>query len=346
MGTQKRIEFSAPARRVVAKANDLVRARHSFSTVEQRIFVMMVAQLEKGMEEFPMQEVPVRDVCDVSDVDPSNLYRRIDEITDRLLEQFVEVRIEDEDGRETGFRKYSCFTVCEYDRGSGAVRAKFSSEMRPFLLKLKERFTLYLVTVFLRLRSKYSTQIYELLKMRQQLRRHRMSVDEFRHSLGLEDKYERFSSLKKRVIEQARKELKEKADIYFTYNVIRDGRTPKKIEFYIHENEPVVQQLKQEFPNAEQGSGPAVGRADGNAEGNKAGSSSNSDVARKADIDPKAMFLSDRTQEELQSISRDELDELHERARSAAEESNPNTESNVLIKQQTYSRMNRIWENR
>ena len=62
--------------------------------------------------------------------------------------------------------------------------------MRPFLLDLTERVTLYLITGFLRLQSKYSTQIYELLKMRQGLRKIKMSVAEVRDVPALGDKYE------------------------------------------------------------------------------------------------------------------------------------------------------------
>lgn len=327
MSGQKRIEFDAPGRRVVAKANDLVRARHTFSTIEQRIFVAMVAQLDRDCKEFEVQEVPIRNIC--SESNESDLYRRIDTITDRLLDQVVEIRTEDGSGQEEGFVKYNVFSRCQYEKGSGVVRAKFTEDMRPFLLRLKEKFTLYLITVFLRLRSKYSTQIYELLKMRQGLRRLCMTVEEFRHSLALENKYERFSSLKKRVIEQARTELKDKADIYFTYDVIRNGNVPREIEFYIHENEPVIEELENETSEVEE-KNVAVGRG--------------TEKSKEApNLDPRAMFMSDLTQEEFNSVDRDEIDQLYESARSKAKTQTPNTKSEVVLQQRTYTNMKKIW---
>lgn len=337
MPKQKRIEFEASENRVVAKANDLVRARHNFSTAEQRIFVAMVAQLDRESEEFGVQEVPLRTIS--SEKNESDLYRRIDLITDQLLDEVVEIRTEDERGDEDGFIKYNVFSRCQYEKGSGVIRAKFTEDMRPFLLKLKKKFTLYLITVFLRLRSKYSTQIYELLKMRQGLRQHRMTVEEFRHSLALEHKYSQFSSLKKRVLEQARTELKEKADIYFTYNVIRDGNVPTEIEFFIHENDPVIAELKEETAAIEEDV--AVGKNREIEAGAQSGTSE-----RSPNITPKSMFMADLTQEDVEKIDREQVENLYEKARSRALAENPDTDSDALIEQRTYSTMKKIWHER
>ena len=336
MSKQKRIEFEAPEQRVVAKANDLVRARHNFSTTEQRIFVAMVAQLDRDSEEFDVQEVPLQTIS--SDANESDLYRRADAITDRLLDEVVEIRTEDERGDEDGFIKYNVFSRCQYEKGSGVIRAKFTEDMRPFLLQLKKKFTLYLITVFLRLRSKYSTQIYELLKMRQGLRRHRMTVEEFRHSLALEDKYPQFSSLKKRVLEQARTELMEKADIYFTYNVIRDGNIPTDIEFFIHENEPVIAELKEETAAIEEDVAVGKNREETTAE-------SSDQPKQSPTITPRALFMSDLRQEEIEQLTRQQVDDLYERAREKAQVENPDTNSNVVIEQRTYALMKEMWEN-
>jgi len=336
MSKQKRIEFEAPEQRVVAKANDLVRARHNFSTTEQRIFVAMVAQLDRDSEEFDVQEVPLQTIS--SDANESDLYRRADAITDRLLDEVVEIRTEDERGDEDGFIKYNVFSRCQYEKGSGVIRAKFTEDMRPFLLQLKKKFTLYLITVFLRLRSKYSTQIYELLKMRQGLRRHRMTVEEFRHSLALEDKYPQFSSLKKRVLEQARTELMEKADIYFTYNVIRDGNIPTDIEFFIHENEPVIAELKEETAAIEEDVAVGKNREEATVE-------SSDQPKQSPTITPRALFMSDLSQEEIEQLTRKQVDDLYERAREKAQVENPDTNSNVVIEQRTYALMKEMWEN-
>ena len=353
MGRQKQLELGAPSDKVVAKANDLIRARHNLSTMEQRVFVMMVAKLERESE-FPVQEIPINEIADTSDVDGSNVYRAAKDICDSLVDQTVDIHDRSDSGNRR-YTTYNCFSMCQYEEGEGVIRAKFNEDMRPFLLELKRRFTLYLVTVFLRLRSKYSTQIYELLKMRQGLSNLRMSVAEFRRTLGLEDKYNEFAQMKRRVIEQARGELKDRADIYFTYRVLREGRTAKEIQFYIHENEEITEELKQEvaaLKNAPEtmvglvtdGNG-QIGRSDEDRPENSSSVETEEKAGDAPRIDARRMFMEDLTQEEISSLSSDELGQIYEEARQEAESNNPEAVSSVLASR-TYSRMKSLWEER
>ncbi|WP_259046361.1 replication initiation protein [Salinibacter ruber] len=355
MGHQKQLELGAPSDKVVAKANDLIRARHSLSTMEQRVLVMMVAKLSRESE-FPVQEIPIHEIADISDIDGSNVYRAAQDICDSLVDQTVDIHDQSEEGNRR-YTTYNCFSMCQYEEGKGVIRAKFNEDMRPFLLELKRRFTLYLVTVFLRLRSKYSTQIYELLKMRQGLSNLRMSIEEFRWKLGLEDKYQEFAQMKRRVIEQARGELKKRADIYFTYRVIREGRSAKEIQFYIHENEEVTQELKEEVSALENSQDTTVSRSDKSAQQEReatAGDSRDQEPSTPVlgatstegpQVDGKRMFLEDLSQEEISSLSGSELDEIHEKARNQVEEGNPDAVSSVLA-YKTHSLMKELWEDR
>lgn len=343
MGRQKELELGAPSEKVVAKANDLIRARHSLSTMEQRVFVLMIAKLGRESE-FPVQEVPIREIAYNSDIDGSNVYRAAQDICDSLVDQTVDIHDRSEDGNRR-YTTYNCFSMCQYEEGKGVIRAKFNEDMAPFLLELKRRFTLYLVTVFLRLRSKYSTQIYELLKMRQGVSNLRMSVEEFRATLGLEDKYKEFSQMKRRVIEQARGELKERADIYFTYRVIRAGRSAEAIQFFIHENEPVANELREQISAVQDTPGTMIGRArsDDADEKQEAESKPVNGSKEGPQIDAKRLFLEDLSQDELDRLSSSEVEELYEEAIRLAEQDNPNAVSSILA-YETHRHMRRIWK--
>ena len=338
MPKQQNLEFDEQEDQVVAKANQLIQGRHDFTTAEQRIFVSMIAELDRNMETFPEQEIRIEDVCKPSGIDPSNLYRRVDEITDNLLDKKVSVRQNDSQGEETRFKKYNVFSTCEYERGSGTVTAKFNDDMAPFLLKLKKRFTLYLVTVFLRLRSRYSTQIYERLKMRQDLRQLSMSVEALRRGLSIENKYSKFSDLKRSVLERARKELKEKADIYFTYRINRKNNSPQSIDFFIHDNEPIIQEIlegNESMPDS------LPGRKENGRNKPKGGAEENSQGG-SPNVDAKALFLSDRTQEEIQLLDRDQVDGLYEEAEQQVTKEEGGG-SEVYLKSMIVSRMEKLW---
>lgn len=342
MADELRLEIGAPAETVVAKSNDLVRGRHDFSTLEQRIFVAMVAQLNRESE-FPVVKIPLRTVCELSGTDKSNLYREAQRLCDNLASRTIGVHDKTNDEGIPRYTSYPCFRFCRHVKGTGVIQAQFSEELRPYLLELKEQFTLYLLKVFLRLRSKYSTQIYELMKMRQGISRLKMSVEEFRQKLGLEDKYSRFSSLKARVIDQAQGELKEKADVYFTYRVIREGRTPKDIEFFVKENKEVIEALRKEVSSLKsEDEAPRLGRA---SDESGLGVTEENSHRGPDSVDAKVMFLSDRTQSEIRSLSQEKVQNLYDEARSRVENKNPDSSENYL-ETMAARRMEEVWEDR
>ncbi len=334
MTDQFPLEIGADPKTVVAKSNDLVRGRHDFSTLEQRIFVAMVAQLNRETE-FPVVEIPLGEVCELSGTDKSNLYREAQRLCDTLAGRTIGVHDTTDEEGTPRYTSYPCFRFCRHVKGTGVIQAKFSDELKPYLLQLKKRFTLYLLKVFLRLRSKYSTQIYELMKMRQGVSRLEMSVKEFRRKLGLEDKYSRFSSLRTRVIDQAQEELREKADVYFTYRIRREGRTPKRLEFFIKENEDVIENLQEEVSSLEEDH-ESQGLPGGGQE-----TSPPSEMGPKS-VDAKKLFLSDRTQEEIDDLSDPDVDRLYEIAREAIEDAHGDA-SDTYLESMTAQKMEAIW---
>lgn len=342
---QLRLEIGAPAETVVAKSNDLVRGRHDFDTLEQRIFVAMVAQLKRESE-FPIIQIPLSDLCEMSGTDKSNLYREAERLCDSLASRTIGVHDRTNEEGIPRYTSYPCFRFCRHVKGSGVIEAKFSEELEPYLLELREQFTLYLLKVFLRLRSKYATQIYELMKMRQGISKLSMSTAEFRRKLGLEDKYSRFSSLKARVIDQAQKELREKADVYFTYRVIREGRSPKRIEFYIKENEKIIEELREEVSALKRGDEvPRIGRpSDGSDLGVPDQPSQPSQGGGPGSVDAKVLFLSERTQQEIENLTDEKVDELYDKALANIERTNEGA-SSAYVESMTATEMQRIWEN-
>lgn len=341
MPDTSRLELGAAPETVVAKSNDLVRGRHDFSTLEQRIFVAMVAQLNRETE-FPVVEIPLAEVSELSGTDKSNLYREAQRLCDNLASRTIGVHDTTDEEGIPRYTSYPCFRFCRHVKGSGVIQAKFSDDLKPYLLQLKEKFTLYLLKVFLRLRSKYSTQIYELMKMRQGLSRVAMSVEEFRRKLGLEDKYPRFSSMRARVIDQAQEELREKADVFFTYRVLREGRTPTRIEFFVKKNDEVIEQLREEVSSIEGDHAPPQ-LASGVAEEETLEASAPPETRERPSVDAKVLFLSDRSQAEMDVLTGDEVDRLYEEARAQVTEAHADG-SDTYVESITARKMETLWD--
>lgn len=297
---------------MVVKANRMTQAKMPLSKVEHRIVGMLISQLEKEDNEFDLQKVYIRDLVERSESASQDLYRRAEEICDSLIDKSIKVRSM-EDGKRV-YDAYNLMSRCRYKEGSGYIEAKFNEEMRPLLLQLKRRFTMYDVDHFLPLSSNYSMRIYELLKMREDLSILRITVGELRAILGVEDSYKYFSHLEHHVIKKARKEIKDKTDIYFTYDVEREGRSAERIKFFIHE----AGEQESDKPKME-------------------------DRTEAPNIDVMDVFLSDLTQDQINRLSDEELEELHERACQQAEQEVPNRSKSVK-QSVTLQRMKSLWE--
>lgn len=272
----------------------------------------LISQLDRDDEEFGYQKLHIKDLLEESGINDQALYHRAEKICGSLLEKKLEIKRE-EDGKRV-YDGISLMTRCRYKEGDGYIEAKFNEEMKPFLLQLKRRFTMYKAGHFLPLRSTYSMRIYELLKMREGISILRISVDELRDILGVEDSYSSFSQLKYHVINKAQEEIGEKTDIYFTYDVEREGRSAKRVKFFIHQSE----EEEPDTPKME-------------------------DRTEAPNIDVMDLFLSELRQEEINNLDQETLDNLHQKAVQKVEREEPHG-SKALKQSLTLQRMKSMWE--
>lgn len=344
-GQQPKHQLSLiPQDELVVKSNEFITAKYDWSPTEHRIIAMMIAQLKKDESSFSVQTVRIRDLREMSHTDSKDLYRRGEEICQKLLAQKIEIRSVDAEGNRE-YEGYNLLSKCKYQEGSGKIKAKFNEDMRPFLLELRRRFTMYGLQYLMRLRSQYSIRIYETLKMREDIGFNRMTIPELREMLMITSKYTgSFAQVKAKVLEPARKEIKEKCDVYFTYHVERDGRTPVAVNFMIHANEDVepavssdeIEQIEEKVGRRAQLEPSAVDDAPRNttpATGNGAA----------PEVDGYKMFLMDLSQEELAGVSDTELSEMKVRAKSTVDEQCPDAGSAVRATE-LYRTLMHMWE--
>ena len=284
---------------MVVKANDLVRAKANWTRLEHRVVGMMISQLDKEDEAFAPQKIYIKDLMELSGTDYGALYERAEAICSKLLKQ--EVYIRDEVDGKRRYRGYSPIVMCEYVEGDGCIVAQFNEAMKPFLLQLKKRFTMYRLQNFMRLTSQHSMRVYELLKMRSDLRHLRITIEEFRAILSCEHSYSRFSDFRRKVIDNTQEEIAEKTDISFKYQVERQGQTPTHIRFIIEdENEDQLRVSRS----------PKTTPASDGRDKIQEGLADNSEEISAPKIDIYALVLDDLTQEEIDECSEERIRSL------------------------------------
>jgi plasmid replication initiation protein len=108
---------------------------------------------------------------------------------------------------------------------SGMIHEKYSKEITivvpslamPVLLYLGDGFAKIQKTIAFSLNSEYSKRMYELCVKFKDSQGFTYPIIEFKEMFGLKNKYKKLSALKAFVLNVAQKELKEKADVYFTF---------------------------------------------------------------------------------------------------------------------------------
>lgn len=303
-----------PEDEIVVKANELVMGQLDWTVWEYRIFLAHVAQLRKDDTEFQLQRVRLRDVEQLSESTTKRLYELGEEVANRMTSKTVSVRSRGKSGKER-YSSYNVYSSCHYE--NGVVEGRFTKEMKPLLLQLKDRgfFTMYRKKLALSMSSIYSVRFYEIIKRYEHEHGFRMTVEELRRVFNLEDKYDRFADLRKRVVDTAKREIEERCDITFEYEIERDGRTPVALVFRIRPNvKPPLIDAPVDEVNAE---------------------------ARPAPRHVAEDKKSDAIESYFESLSLDAQEVLRSQARAIARENNPNA-GKAVTESETWTHIRRL----
>lgn len=214
----------------VAQHNELVKARFNMSLMETRLFVALLARINKGDTEFALCRIPIAEVC--ANVDGGKSYIEVKEAVIKLSSKVITIETVDNNGKHEIISD-PLMATCRYKDGSGFIVAQLNHFVKPYLLQLKGNFTVAEIKVLLQLRSYYSYRIYWLLKSTAYSANNlTIEVQELRSILGIENQYPNFYDFKRWVLLVSQKELAS-TDMSFSFKEIKDGRAVKYVEFAI-----------------------------------------------------------------------------------------------------------------
>jgi len=218
----------------VFKSNNLIEAKYKLSLNEQKLILLLASTIKPDDEDFKPVRFRIVDLLNyLGFEDNTTHYTYLRQLTKKLMTRVLEIW----DLQRKTLLQINWLSSAEYHFKEGIIELCFDPKLKPFLLKLKEKFTAYSLQIAVKFDSAYSIRIYELLKQYEKLGTRSISVKELRAFLGISDKeYKKYYDFKRRVIFKAYKELKEKADIYFEFEEKKKGRKIEEIVFYIHKN--------------------------------------------------------------------------------------------------------------
>ncbi|MFK7982056.1 MAG: replication initiation protein [Saprospiraceae bacterium] len=238
--------------KLIRKSNELVEARYKFDIWETRVFTKMLTMVQRHDSDFQEYRIYLKEIVkDFQIENNKDAYDRLRAGGYKLMSKIIKtIRDTDEGLMElatpivVGVKN----PVDTKSEGAKFIDVSFHPEMRPFLLSLKSKFTIYDVRNILKLPSAYSIRIYELLKQYEKIGRRKFELQELKEIIGVieevdnngkksyKDNYPLFGNFKQRVLLKSQKDLKKLTDIQFSFEPKKTGRKITHIIFNIFPN--------------------------------------------------------------------------------------------------------------
>lgn len=231
---------------LVIKSNYLVEAPCKLTITEQKIVYLILSMIDKNDEDFKDYKFRIVDFMEKLDLKGQSAYSQLKATTRLLRSRTFTIKYKDENGDshelQTGW-----VSDADYNDNTGTVTFYLSKKLKPFLLQLKEYFTVLELDNLMQMKSVYSTKLYELLKQYKKIGQRTFDLKELKEKLAINKKsYELYNNFKRKVLLIAQEEINEKTDIYFEFEEIKEARKVVALKFYINSNEKDTSENKEQ----------------------------------------------------------------------------------------------------
>lgn len=221
--------------KLIKQHNFLTTARYEMSALEKNIVYMLIAQLDDVNPWGAKYEVSIRTLQEKKGV---RIHReRALSAAKKLISRGITIYHED----QKEFISIGILSSANYGQAEKKdyLILEFDQKLFPFLVNLKQRFTIFRLKAALELKSKYSKRMYEMLSQFKDTGIMRISLKELKTRLGLiavdtgEERYTEFKLFTGKVLDVAQKELAQHTEIRFSYTSRKTGKKYTDLEFKI-----------------------------------------------------------------------------------------------------------------
>lgn len=219
-------------RYLVVKSNTLIQEnRYELDVQEQKILLYLISKIRPGEEDFDEYEFDSKDLCRLCGI-PLNgqNYKNLRESLASLRDKSFWVK----DGTRLIYASW--IDEPSIDLCTGQVYVKLGATLKPYLLNLRSNFTAYELQHTLKMRSKHSIRMYELMKSYAYLGEVEITLDKLKINMMLNG-YEIYNNLKVKVLDVAVREINSCTDLNVTYEPVREARKIKSLKFTIKNKE-------------------------------------------------------------------------------------------------------------
>lgn len=218
--------------RQVVKSNNLIQIPNKLSLLEYKLILVLISGINKDDDDFKEHSINIKEFMEWSGVKGNGYYDLIRKTAKNLTETSQEIF----DGKK--YQRFPWLYSAEYSPNNPNIIIRFHPFLKPYLLKLKDKFTKYLLNNASQIKSVAAIKLYESLKMHEYQKKNdkwsvNFEITKLKETLGLSEKYSNYTTFKRRVLENSQRELKEKTDIEFSFSELKTGRKITNILFKV-----------------------------------------------------------------------------------------------------------------
>lgn len=226
---------------LVKKSNEFVRSRLKLdSATAGKIFTSIIACIRPEDKDFKDYQIPASALFQPGDKGGRS-YSLIRKALKTITSYVVEMDLSE--GIEPDYVMYPLFAKALYK--NGIITAQVHPDLKPHFINLA-KFTQYNLLDYLLLSSTYSQRLFEILNSYEKTcPAIKISLDQLHFMLDVTESLKQdFAQFRRRVLEQAHKEIIQKTRLEYEWAPIKQGRTVVSIHFIF--SKKVLEERKKE----------------------------------------------------------------------------------------------------
>ena len=228
----------------VVKANRLVQASYTLSTVEQRIVLLAVVQARetgKGIKD-DVLHISAGDYAQAFNVSKQAAQQALAGAVETLFNRRVTIDFFDQTLNKIIPLTVRWINAMSYLDDQAIIAIRFNPDIVPEFTRLESNFTSYMLDDIRDLNSAYSIRLYEICaQWRAAGKTPLIELADFRQKMGLvEGEYKGIDDLKKRVLNLAIKQINDTTDLQLECDQVKAGRSIKGFIFTIKTKKPIA----------------------------------------------------------------------------------------------------------
>jgi plasmid replication initiation protein len=149
----------------------------------------------------------------------------------RAVNKLMKTDIRIQDPGSTSYTRINVCSKAEYIKNEGVINVKFTDDIMPYLIQVKERFMLYNLKEISNFGSIYTTRLYELLQEFKETGWMIKSIDQLKEPFAVGNKYKMYAHLKSKTFAPACEEINRNYKINLRFEEIKDGKKVSAIKF-------------------------------------------------------------------------------------------------------------------